>query len=84
MATRLAGKWKKWALSMRTLLDHKDGSLLDAVLLWKKNVDQVRAPLVFPMLRLCLRVALAGLRGSGRVPHLLHGTRRLTHIKAMS
>lgn len=35
------GKWKKWALSMRTLLDHKDGSLLDAVLLWKKNVDQV-------------------------------------------
>ncbi|EKX50542.1 hypothetical protein GUITHDRAFT_66966 [Guillardia theta CCMP2712] len=35
------GKWKKWALSMRTLLDNKDGSLLDAILLWKKNVDQV-------------------------------------------
>ena len=27
------GKWKKWALAMRTLLDNKDGSLLDAVLL---------------------------------------------------
>ena len=26
---------------MRTLLDNKDGSLLDAVVLWKKNVDQV-------------------------------------------
>ena len=25
------GKWKKWALAMRTLLDNKDGSLLDAV-----------------------------------------------------
>ncbi|KAJ1488840.1 hypothetical protein T484DRAFT_1615982 [Baffinella frigidus] len=35
------GKWKKWALSMRTLLDNKDGSLLDAILLWKHNIDQV-------------------------------------------
>jgi len=25
------GKWKKWHLAMRTLLDNKDGSLLDAV-----------------------------------------------------
>ena len=25
------GKWKMWALAMRTLLDNKDGSLLDAV-----------------------------------------------------
>jgi hypothetical protein len=25
------GKWKKWVLAMRTLLDNKDGSLLDAV-----------------------------------------------------
>ena len=35
------GKWRRWVLAMRTLLDNKDGSLLDAVVLWKKNVDQV-------------------------------------------
>jgi hypothetical protein len=35
------GRWKKWALSMRTLLDNKDGALLDAILLWKRNIDQV-------------------------------------------
>jgi hypothetical protein len=33
--------WRKWLLGMRTLLDNRDGSLLDAVLLWKRNIDKV-------------------------------------------
>jgi E3 ubiquitin-protein ligase listerin len=33
--------WRKWLLGMRTLLDNRDGSLVDAVLLWKRNIDKV-------------------------------------------
>lgn len=32
--------WRKWLLSMRTLLLTKDGTLLDAVLLWRNYLDQ--------------------------------------------
>ncbi len=34
------GTWRKWLLGMRTLLDSRDGSLVDAVLLWKSNIDK--------------------------------------------
>jgi len=34
------GMWRKWMLSMTTLLSTQDGSLLDAVLMWKENVDK--------------------------------------------
>jgi len=32
--------WRKWLLSMRSLLLTRDGSLLDAVLLWRDYLDQ--------------------------------------------
>jgi len=31
--------WRKWLLSMMTLLMTQDGSILDAVLLWHQNLD---------------------------------------------
>ncbi|CAN0361828.1 unnamed protein product, partial [Laminaria digitata] len=33
-------RWKKWVLQIVTLLSLQDGSVLDAVMLWKKNVDK--------------------------------------------
>eukprot|EP01121_Diplochlamys_sp_Union-15-3_P007102 TRINITY_DN1776_c0_g1_i1.p1 TRINITY_DN1776_c0_g1~~TRINITY_DN1776_c0_g1_i1.p1 ORF type:complete len:116 (-),score=4.08 TRINITY_DN1776_c0_g1_i1:42-389(-) len=32
--------WRKWVLSMTTLLLTQDGTILDAVLLWKHNLDR--------------------------------------------
>ncbi len=32
--------WRKWLLSMTTLLMTQDGTILDAVLLWKQYLDQ--------------------------------------------
>ncbi|CAM9125858.1 unnamed protein product [Choristocarpus tenellus] len=33
-------KWRRWVLQIVTLLSMQDGSVLNAVLLWKKNVDK--------------------------------------------
>jgi len=33
-------QWRKWVLSMNTLLLHQNGSILDAVILWQQNVDK--------------------------------------------
>lgn len=35
-------RWRQWVLQIVTLLSLQDGSVLDAVMLWKKNVDKVR------------------------------------------
>jgi hypothetical protein len=34
------GRWRRWTLQIIQLLSHQDGSVLDAILLWKKNVDK--------------------------------------------
>lgn len=34
-------RWRKWLLAIHALLTHHQGSLLDAVLLWKRNIDAV-------------------------------------------
>eukprot|EP00742_Colponemidia_sp_Colp-10_P007880 GILJ01008498.1.p1 GENE.GILJ01008498.1~~GILJ01008498.1.p1 ORF type:complete len:1730 (-),score=257.38 GILJ01008498.1:467-5332(-) len=34
-------KWRRWVLSIQTLLSNQNGTICDAVLLWKKNVDKV-------------------------------------------
>ncbi len=33
-------RWRRWTLQIIQLLSHQDGSVLDAVLLWKRNVDK--------------------------------------------
>lgn len=33
------GRWRRWVLQIVTLLTQKDGSIVDAVMLWRKNVD---------------------------------------------
>jgi hypothetical protein len=33
-------RWRRWVLQIVTLLSTQDGSVLDAVLLWKSNVDK--------------------------------------------
>jgi len=33
-------RWKRWALQIRLMLNSQDGTLLDALLLWKENVDK--------------------------------------------
>jgi hypothetical protein len=33
-------RWRRWALSIMTMLNNEDGSILDALLLWKENVDK--------------------------------------------
>ena len=33
-------RWRRWVLQIRSLLSTQNGSVLDAVLLWKKNVDR--------------------------------------------
>ncbi|KAG5190248.1 hypothetical protein JKP88DRAFT_299259, partial [Tribonema minus] len=33
-------RWRRWVLQIVTLLSVRDGSVLDAVLLWKRNVDK--------------------------------------------
>jgi hypothetical protein len=33
-------RWRRWVLQIIQLCSNQDGSLLDAVLLWKKNVDK--------------------------------------------
>jgi len=33
-------RWKRWALQIRTMLNSQDGTLLDALMLWKQNVDK--------------------------------------------
>jgi hypothetical protein len=37
-------RWRRWVLQIVTLLSVRDGSVLDAVLLWKRNVDKVSVP----------------------------------------
>ncbi|CAM9284140.1 unnamed protein product [Scytosiphon promiscuus] len=34
------GRWRQWVLQIVTLLSLQDGSVLDAVMMWKKNVDK--------------------------------------------
>ena len=34
------GRWRRWILQIIQLLSNQDGSVLDAILLWKKNVDK--------------------------------------------
>ncbi|CAN0179323.1 unnamed protein product [Ectocarpus sp. 6 AP-2014] len=33
-------RWRQWVLQIVTLLSLQDGSVLDAVMMWKKNVDK--------------------------------------------
>ena len=33
-------RWKRWALQIRMMLNSQDGTLLDAFMLWKENVDK--------------------------------------------
>jgi len=33
-------RWKRWALQIRLILNSQDGTLLDALILWKENVDK--------------------------------------------
>jgi len=33
-------QWRKWILSMTTLMATQDGSILDAILLWKSNLEK--------------------------------------------
>lgn len=33
-------RWKRWALLIRRMLNNQDGTLLDALKLWKENVDK--------------------------------------------
>ena len=33
-------RWRRWELMITRMLNHEDGSILDALLLWKKNCDK--------------------------------------------
>ncbi len=33
-------RWRRWALQIMLMLNNQDGSVLDALLLWKQNVDK--------------------------------------------
>jgi hypothetical protein len=33
-------RWRRWALNIMMMLNNQDGSILDALLLWKENVDK--------------------------------------------
>jgi len=33
-------RWGRWALQIMLMLNNQDGSILDALLLWKQNVDK--------------------------------------------
>ena len=33
-------RWRRWALQIMLMLNNQDGSVLDALLLWKRNVDK--------------------------------------------
>jgi hypothetical protein len=44
-------RWRRWVLQIVTLLSVRDGSVLDAVLLWKRNVDKVSTCLVLCSMR---------------------------------
>ena len=33
-------RWRRWGLQITRMLNHEDGSVLDALLLWKQNVDK--------------------------------------------
>jgi hypothetical protein len=33
-------RWRRWALQIMCMLNSQDGSILDALLLWKQNVDK--------------------------------------------
>jgi len=33
-------RWRRWELMITRMLNHEDGSILDALLLWKQNVDK--------------------------------------------
>jgi len=33
-------RWRRWALLIMMMLNNQDGSILDALLLWKENVDK--------------------------------------------
>jgi hypothetical protein len=33
-------RWRHWALQIMLMLNSQDGSILDALLLWKQNVDK--------------------------------------------
>ena len=33
-------RWRRWELQITRMLNHEDGSILDALLLWKQNVDK--------------------------------------------
>ena len=33
-------RWRRWALQIMLMLNNQDGSVLDCLLLWKKNVDK--------------------------------------------
>merc|ERR1712029_81285 len=35
-----AAQWRTWMLQLTTFLQHQNGSLVDALTLWKKNVDK--------------------------------------------
>jgi hypothetical protein len=41
------GRWRRWILQIIQLLSHQDGSVLDAILLWKKNVDKEFEGIIF-------------------------------------
>lgn len=43
-------RWRQWVLQIVTLLSLQDGSVLDAVMMWKKNVDKVRRSLACSLL----------------------------------
>jgi len=34
------GRWRRWVMQIVTLLSMQDGTVLDAILLWKQNVDK--------------------------------------------
>jgi hypothetical protein len=33
-------RWRRWSLNIMLMLNNQDGSILDALLLWKENVDK--------------------------------------------
>lgn len=34
------GQWRKWMLQLTTFLTHQNGTILDGLNLWRKNVDK--------------------------------------------
>ena len=46
------GRWRRWILQIIQLLSHQDGSVLDAILLWKKNVDKEFEGIILSYLQL--------------------------------